>query len=51
MPTVYRVGREAHLRLTLQAYARDYNEIGTHRSLDKDAPVSRPASRKVAQIL
>ena len=33
---------EAHLRRTLRAYARYYNEIRTHRSLDKDAPVSRP---------
>ena len=33
---------EAHLRHILQAYARYYNEIRTHRSLDNDAPVSRP---------
>ena len=33
---------EAHLRRILRAYARYYNEIRTHRSLDKDAPVSRP---------
>jgi len=33
---------EEHLRYILQAYARYYNEIRTHRSLDKDAPVSRP---------
>ena len=33
---------EAHLRRILQTYARYYNDIRTHRSLDKDAPVSRP---------
>ena len=33
---------EAHLRRILRAYAAYYNEIRTHRSLDKDAPVSRP---------
>jgi transposase InsO family protein len=32
---------EAHLRRILQYYARYYNDIRTHRSLDKDAPVSR----------
>src|SRR6476660_6229117 len=32
----------AHLRQILQAYARYYNKIRTHRSLDKDAPISRP---------
>jgi hypothetical protein len=26
-------------------YARYYNDIRTHRSLDKDAPVSRPVQR------
>jgi len=36
---------EAHLRRILRAYARYYNEIRTHRSLDKDAPVSRPVQR------
>jgi transposase InsO family protein len=36
---------EAHLRRILQAYARYYNKIRTHRSLDKDAPVSRPVQR------
>jgi transposase InsO family protein len=35
---------EAHLRRVLRAYTRYYNEIRTHRSLDKDAPVSRPFS-------
>ncbi|MGC2827737.1 MAG: integrase core domain-containing protein [Pseudolabrys sp.] len=36
---------EAQLRRILQAYARYYNEIRTHRSLNKDAPVSRPVQR------
>ena len=36
---------EAHLRRTLRAYARYYNDIRTHRSLAKDAPVSRPVQR------
>jgi hypothetical protein len=31
---------EAHLRRILRAYARYHNNIRTHRSLDKDAPVS-----------
>ena len=34
---------EAHLRGILQAYARYY--LRTHRSLDKDAPFSRPVQR------
>src|SRR5450830_1244480 len=34
---------EAHLRRILRAYAGYYNNIRTHRSLAKDAPVSRPA--------
>src|SRR5512143_1799852 len=33
---------EAHLRRILRAYARYYNDVRTHRSLDKDAPVPRP---------
>ena len=33
---------EEHLRRLLRTYARYYNDIRTHRSLDKDAPVSRP---------
>ena len=33
---------DAHLRRILRTYARYYNKIRTHRSLDKDAPVSRP---------
>ena len=36
---------EEHLRRILRAYARYYNEIRTHRSLDKDAPVSRRVQR------
>ena len=36
---------EAHLRRILRTYARYYNEIRTHRSLDKDAPISRPVQR------
>jgi len=36
---------EAHLRRILRDYARYYNDIRTHRSLDKDAPVSRPVQR------
>jgi len=36
---------EAHLRRTLRAYARYYNDIRTHWSLAKDAPVSRPIQR------
>jgi transposase InsO family protein len=36
---------EAHLRRILRSYARYYNDIRTHRSLDKDAPVFRPVQR------
>ena len=36
---------ESHLRRILRAYARYYNDIRTHRSLDKDAPVPRPVQR------
>jgi transposase InsO family protein len=36
---------EAHLRRILQSYARYYNEIRTHRSLNKDAPQSRAVQR------
>src|SRR3974390_2357801 len=36
---------EAHLRRILQSYIRYYNNIRTHRSLDKDAPVSRAVQR------
>ncbi|MDB5609620.1 MAG: Integrase, catalytic region [Bradyrhizobium sp.] len=33
---------EAHLRRILISYAAYYNSVRTHRSLNKDAPVSRP---------
>ena len=33
---------EAHLCKILRSYCRYYNEIRTHRSLDKDAPLRRP---------
>jgi Integrase core domain len=36
---------EAHLRRILRSYARHYIDIRTHRSLDQDAPVSRPVQR------
>jgi transposase InsO family protein len=36
---------EGHLRCILRNYVRYYNNIRTHRSLDKDAPVSRPVQR------
>jgi transposase InsO family protein len=36
---------EAHLRRILKNYAEYYNAVRTHRSLNKDAPVSRPVQR------
>jgi transposase InsO family protein len=36
---------EVHLRRILRSYARYYNDIRTHRSLDNDAPVSRSVQR------
>jgi transposase InsO family protein len=36
---------ETHLRRILRSYACYYNKIRTHRSLNKDAPVSRPVQR------
>ena len=36
------VSGEAHLRRILKSYANYYNSVRTHRSLDKDAPISRP---------
>ena len=36
---------ESHLRRVLRAYADYYNEIRTHWSLGKDAPLSRPIQR------
>jgi transposase InsO family protein len=35
---------EAHLRRILQAYARYYNDLRTHRSLDKDAAILAPGA-------
>jgi transposase InsO family protein len=39
------IWREAHLRWILKSYAGYYHEIRTHRSLNKDAPGSRPVQR------
>ena len=36
---------EQHLHQVLKSYANYYNTSRTHRSLDKDAPVSRPVQR------
>jgi transposase InsO family protein len=36
---------DAHLRRVLNSYADYYNCVRTHRSLNKDAPVSRPVQR------
>ena len=36
---------EAHLRRVLKSYATYYNAARTHRSLNKDSPVSRPVHR------
>jgi len=36
---------EMHLRRVLKSYADYYNSVRTHRSLNKDAPVSRPVQR------
>jgi len=36
---------EEHLRRVLNSYARYYNEMRTHRSLNKDVPASRPVQR------
>jgi transposase InsO family protein len=36
---------ERHLRYVLKSYASYYNNWRTHRSLHKDAPVSRPVQR------
>ncbi len=36
---------EAHLRRILRDYAHYYNNIRTHGSLNKDAPVGRPVQR------
>jgi transposase InsO family protein len=39
------VSGEAHLRRILKSYAHYYNGVRTHRSLNKDAPVSRSVQR------
>jgi Integrase core domain len=36
---------EMHLHRILRSYADYYNHVRTHRSLNKDAPVSRPVQR------
>jgi transposase InsO family protein len=36
---------EQHLRQVAKSYAGYYNTARTHRSLDKDPPVSRPVQR------
>jgi len=36
---------EARLRRILRCYARYYNDMRTHRSLGKDAPISRAVER------
>ena len=36
---------EANLRRILKSYANYYNSVRTHRSLHKDAPISRPIQR------
>ncbi len=41
---------KAHLRHILRKYRSDYNEIRTHCSLSKDAPISRPVERAGAIV-
>jgi hypothetical protein len=41
----YRRFRRGPSAPILRCYARYYNDVRTHRSLDKDAPVSRPVQR------
>jgi transposase InsO family protein len=36
---------EAHLRTIVKSYADYHNRVRTHLSLDKDAPIPRPANR------
>ena len=36
---------KTHLRRILKSYADYYNGVRTHRSLNKDAPISRPIQR------
>src|SRR5438270_4959246 len=42
---------EAHLRRILMKYATYYNELRTHRSLNKDAPIRRASSTWAASYL
>ena len=42
---------EQHFRQVLKAYARYCNTARIHRSLDKDAPISRPGPRRAAMLL
>lgn len=42
------VSGEAQLRRVLRSYGRYCNEIRTHRSLNKDAPLSRAVQRVAA---
>jgi hypothetical protein len=37
---------EMHLRRVVKSYADYYDNVRTHRSLNKDAPVSRPVQRR-----
>ena len=41
---------EAHLRRILGAYAAYYNESRTHRSLNKDAPLSASGPSRHTQF-
>ncbi|MFL6831932.1 MAG: integrase core domain-containing protein [Xanthobacteraceae bacterium] len=36
---------ETHLHRVLKSFARYYNEVRTHRSLNKDAPLARPVQQ------
>jgi hypothetical protein len=42
---------EAHLRRVLKSYATYYNAASTHRSSNKDSPISRPVHRTGRIIL
>jgi transposase InsO family protein len=41
---------ETHLRRILCEYSKYYNKARTHRSLDKDSPISRPVQRAGALL-
>jgi hypothetical protein len=41
---------EMHLRRVLKSYADYYNSVRTHRSLNKDAPVSRPVRQRIPRM-